>query len=154
MNAGLQDTVSSIDRLEQAKKDLAGAFDPSGRDDPEIALPQAIQAGVPAPSGKFAFESRAMQGIWAAAPYLHNGSVPTLEDLLKPSDQRSKTFTIGPNYDVAAVGIAKVQTKFTTPLVTTGCENLGSGNSNCGHEFGTSLPADDKKALLEYLKTL
>jgi hypothetical protein len=39
-------------------------------------------------------------------------------------------------------------------LTTTDCAGLNSGNSNCGHEFGTQLPSDDKKALFEYLKTL
>ena len=101
------------------------------------------------------YESRVMQGIWAAAPYLHNGSVPTLWDLLQPAAQRPTSFKIGPNYDpTGKVGLAAEQTKFNYTLVTTGCANLNSGNSNCGHEFGTHLTDAQKKALLEYLKTL
>ncbi len=116
---------------------------------------------VPASPGSY--ESRVMQGIWAAAPYLHNGSVPTLDDLLKPATERPTSFRIGPNYDpTGKVGLAATQTKFNFTLQT-GCvpKNdprykavLNSGNSNCGHEFGATLKPDEKAALLEYLKSL
>jgi hypothetical protein len=122
-------------------KDLKGAF----RD------PQLAAANV-APS--FPYESRVMQGIWAAAPYLHNGSVPTLAELLKPASERVKAFKIGPAYDIVNVGLAVEQTKFDFTLKTTDCADRNSGRSRCGHEFGTQLSADDKKALLEYLKIL
>jgi hypothetical protein len=102
----------------------------------------------------FKYESRVLYGVWAAAPYLHNGSVPTLEDLLKPAAERPKSFKVGPAYDPVKVGLAADQTAFNYTLTTTGCDQRTSGDSNCGHEFGTSLSADDKKALLEYLKTL
>jgi hypothetical protein len=95
-----------------------------------------------------------MQGIWAAAPYLHNGSVPTLFELLKPVDQRVKAFKVGPAYDTLNVGLVAEQTQFNYTLTTTDCSDRNSGNSRCGHEFGTQLSADEKKALLEYLKTL
>ena len=101
-----------------------------------------------------AYEARVMQGIWAAAPYLHNGSVRSLEDLLKPAGERAKSFRIGPAYDIESVGLAAEQTVFDYTLETTGCDQINSGSSNCGHEFGTSLPADEKRALLEYLKSL
>ena len=95
-----------------------------------------------------------MQGIWATAPYLHNGSVPTLAELLKPASQRVKSFKIGPAYDTVNIGLAVEQTQFNFTLTTTDCSDLNSGRSNCGHEFGTSLSDAEKKALLEYLKTL
>ena len=100
------------------------------------------------------YEARVLYGVWAAAPYLHNASVPTLADLLKPAAERPKDFKIGPNYDAAAVGMATQQTAFDFTLHATGCDDRNSGDSNCGHDYGTSLPANDKKALLEYLKTL
>ena len=106
------------------------------------------------PPQKGSYEARVMQGIWAAAPYLHNGSVPTLAELLKPAATRVKQFKIGNAYDTVDVGLATEQSQFNQTLVTTDCSNLNSGNSNCGHEFGTKLPDADKKALLEYLKTL
>ena len=101
----------------------------------------------------FVYESRVMEGIWAAAPYLHNGSVPTLADLLEPADKRPKSFKIGPNYDIDKVGIAVEQTKFGDQTLVVSPDR-NSGNSNAGHEFGSDLSADDKKALLEYLKKL
>jgi len=106
-----------------------------------------------APQGTFVYEARVLKGIWAAAPYLHNGSVASLAELLKPAAQRTKDFKVGPAYDTKNVGLAAEQdTAFT--LETTGCEDRASGNSRCGHEYGTQLPDGDKKALLEYLKTL
>ncbi len=95
-----------------------------------------------------------LEGIWAAAPYLHNGSVPTLAQLLTPSLERVGTFAIGPAYDTANVGLAKQQGAFSFTLHTTGCTDVDSGNSHCGHDFGTTLPAQEKTALIEYLKTL
>jgi cytochrome c5 len=121
--------------------DLKGAF----------REPQATAANA-APS--FPYEARVMEGIWAAAPYLHNGSVPTLAELLKPASERVKEFKIGPAYDIEAVGLAVGQSKFDFTLKTTDCSDRNSGKSRCGHEFGTKLSADDKKALLEYLKIL
>ncbi len=101
-----------------------------------------------------AYESRVLQGIWAAAPYLHNGSVPTLAQLLTPAAQRVSSFQVGPAYDQVNIGLAASQPGSTYTFQATGCDNLNSGNSNCGHEFGTTLSAANKKALLEYLKIL
>ena len=94
-----------------------------------------------------------LDGIWLRAPYLHNGSVPTLRDLLEPAAARPVTFWRGYNvYDPEHVG-----------FVTTGeaAEQAGSlhdtrlkGGGNQGHDFGTALPDEDKAALVEYLKTL
>jgi mono/diheme cytochrome c family protein len=114
-------------------------------------LPGAFRAPAPAVA---AYEARVLEGIWAAAPYLHNGSVPTLAELLKPAAERVAAFKIGPSYDLVNVGIAPEQTSFDQILTTTDCSDLSSGNSRCGHEFGTSLPQAEKQALLEYLKTL
>src|SRR5262249_44917436 len=94
---------------------------------------------------KGAYESRVLQGIWAAAPYLHNGSVPTLAELLKPAAQRTSSFSVGAKYDVDNVGLAATQDRSSQPRTVTGCEDLNSGNSNCGHEFGTKLSEQDKK---------
>ncbi|WP_319951544.1 di-heme-cytochrome C peroxidase [Sphingomonas caeni] len=103
--------------------------------------------------GTFKYESRVMFGIWAAAPYLHNGSVPTMWDLLKPASQRPVSFAVGPAYDPINMGLAPTQPGSYTH-VTTGCEDRNSGNSRCGHEFGVNLSNADKRALIEYMKTL
>ncbi|HEX5212090.1 MAG TPA: di-heme-cytochrome C peroxidase [Pseudolabrys sp.] len=147
--------------LPPALRDLQSAFRPptalsneklefhiQGIPVPDLAAPPA-----PPPS-KGSYEARVMQGIWAVAPYLHNGSVPTLAELLKPAAERVKQFKIGSAYDIGNVGLAAEQTQFGATMVTTDCNDLNSGNSNCGHEFGTRLSSPEKKALLEYLKTL
>ena len=61
---------------------------------------------------------------------------------------------IGPDYDQVNIGLAATQTQFGYTFQATGCDDLNSGNSNCGHEYGTTLSQSDKAALLEYLKTL
>jgi hypothetical protein len=100
------------------------------------------------------YESRVLRGIWATAPYLHNGSVPTLAELLKAPADRVAAFKIGPAYDLDNVGLAVEQTAFPQVLQTTDCTQLDSGNSRCGHDFGTRLLPSQKRALLEFLKTL
>ena len=100
------------------------------------------------------YAARVLHGIWAAAPYLHNGSVPTLADLLKPAAERPQSFEVGLVYDLENVGLAREQPGLSFRMITTGCEDPNSGNSRCGHEYGTKLPDCDKRALLEYLKQL
>jgi hypothetical protein len=116
-------------------------------------IPNLIAPATPLPP-KGAYESRVMRGIWAAAPYLHSGSVPTLAKLLKPAADRVRQFKVGPAYDTVNVGLAAEQTGFNGTISTTDCSDLNSGNSNCGHPYGTHLSDGEKKALLEYLKTL
>lgn len=101
-----------------------------------------------------AYEARVLEGIWATAPYLHNGSVASLAELLKPAAERAAVFRVGPNYDLVNVGLAVDQPGSGALRSTTGCEDKSGGNSRCGHEFGTQLAPGDKQALLEYLKTL
>ena len=103
------------------------------------------------PDGPYA--ARPLHGIWAAAPYLHNGSVPTLYDLLLPPDQRPKAFALGAReYDPAKLGF--VVTADCSPqdcLVDTTLTDYGNGNG--GHLYGTDLAPSDRTALLEYLKS-
>jgi len=94
-----------------------------------------------------------LDGIWLKAPYLHNGSVPTLRDLLEPAAQRPKMFWRGYDvYDQAKVGF--VSDTPEAQRVGTKLDTASKGGGNHGHEFGTSLSASDKDALVEYLKTL
>ncbi len=123
-----------------------------------ISKIEAIKGAYPIPGLGAApppgYEARVLQGIWAAAPYLHNGSIPTLAELLKPSDKRVSEFKIGTAYDPETVGLAADQPNSSFTLKTTGCEDPQSGDSHCGHDFGVTLSDDQKRALLEYLKTL
>lgn len=94
-----------------------------------------------------------LDGLWLRAPYLHNGSVPTLAALLQPPEQRPKVFYRGSDvYDPEQMGFRSGEPtagergfRYDTAL---------PGNGNQGHTYGTDLPADEKRALLEYLKTL
>jgi len=107
----------------------------------------------------FGYANSPLDGIWLRAPYLHNGSVPTLRDLLQPSANRPKTFYRGYDvYDQKNVGfvtdVAEENGKKFFLYDTD--ENKEPGNSNKGHEgkrYGTELSAAEKDALLEYLKT-
>ena len=94
-----------------------------------------------------------LDGIWLKAPYLHNGSVPTLRDLLEPAANRPKVFWRGYDvYDQSKVGF--VSDSPEAKRVGTRLDTASKGGSNQGHEFGTRLSATEKDALVEYLKTL
>jgi hypothetical protein len=98
-----------------------------------------------------------LDGIWLRAPYLHNGSVPTLRDLLNPAAERPTTFYRGNDtYDQNGVGfVSNLPGEGATSY--TPIDTARQGNGNGGHEgpeYGTDLPDSDKEALLEYLKTL
>ncbi len=96
------------------------------------------------------YKARPLSGIWAASPYLHNGSVPTLKDMLKIPELRPQTFYVGSReFDPIDVGLYSGEGENSSLFDT----SLG-GNSNGGHLYGTHLSEEDKKALLEYLKTL
>jgi len=95
-----------------------------------------------------------LDGIWITAPYLHNGSVPTLEDLLN-SPQRpvywSRTGE-STNYDYEKVGW-----RYERPEKPKGKWTFDTtlpGYSNQGHYFGDKLSKEERKAVIEYLKTL
>lgn len=94
-----------------------------------------------------------LDGIWLKAPYLHNGSVPTLRDLLEPAANRPKVFWRGYDvYDQQKVGF--ITDGPDAQRTGTRLDTAAKGGSNQGHEFGTELSAADKEVLLEYLKTL
>ncbi|RDV24600.1 hypothetical protein DXV75_12945 [Alteromonas aestuariivivens] len=94
-----------------------------------------------------------LDGLWLRGPYLHNGSVPTIRDLLLPADQRPVSFYRGYDvYDQQNIGFVSQGSK--AQRYGTLLDTRVKGNSNQGHEFGTQLMAADKAALMEYLKTL
>ena len=108
------------------------------------------EIGSPLNSHPDGYKARPLSGIWSSAPYLHNGSVPTLVDLLKPSAERVKHFHVGSReFDVQAVGLADADDAHSSAFDTS-----LPGNSNVGHLYGTTLLETDKRDLLEYLKSL
>jgi mono/diheme cytochrome c family protein len=103
------------------------------------------------------YANQPLDGIWARSPYLHNGSVPTLRDLLEPVRSRpSKWYRGSDILDLVKVGYrsdAYGYAKQDLFLYDTSVP----GNSNSGHEgkvYGTELSAADKDAIVEYMKTL
>ncbi len=99
------------------------------------------------------YANQPLDGIWARSPYLHNGAVPTLRALLEPADARPVTFYRGSDvFDWSAVGYVSEAAAPGAFLFDTRLP----GNTNTGHEgvdYGTALSADEKSALVEYLKT-
>jgi mono/diheme cytochrome c family protein len=107
-----------------------------------------------------AYKARPLAGVWATAPFLHNGSVPSIYQLLSPQDERTTTFYKGTfEYDPRHLG-------YRTEAFTNGFmfDTRITGNHNSGHEFragkrgdgviGRLLQPEERWALLEYLKVL
>lgn len=106
------------------------------------------------------YKARPLDGVWSTAPFLHNGSIPNVYELLSLPSERSSTFWLGTyEYDAVKLGyVTGRQSKgfeFDTRL---------PGNSNGGHVFsndktakgviGPALSHGERMALIEYLKAL
>jgi hypothetical protein len=101
----------------------------------------------------FQYKARPLDGIWATAPFLHNGSVPNLDELLKPVAARVTKFQMGSReFDVQAVGYRTDLGDFTFDTTAQ------PGNSNAGHDYDgralTNLTATDFPALSGLAKQL
>ena len=97
-----------------------------------------------------AYKARPLDGIWATAPYLHNGSVPNLYEVLLPSEERSKTFHTGSRkFDTEKVGFETGPSEGSYEVDTS-----VPGSMNIGHDFGATLEDADRWAVVEFLKTL
>ncbi|WP_299632208.1 hypothetical protein [uncultured Roseobacter sp.] len=105
-----------------------------------------------------AYVAPPLDGIWASAPYLHNGSVPTVWHLLTP-DQRPETFEVGGHMlDFTRLGLRLQDGRypfdyapFSKPVIL---DTTHPGLGNGGHDFGATLSEADKSALIEFLKQL
>jgi hypothetical protein len=106
------------------------------------------------------YRARPLDGIWATAPYLHNGSVPNLYFMLSPASERPRRIYLGNRqFDPKEVGFEYAEFDGTFLLDTT-----KPGNSNEGHEFrdgptgkgviGPAFTDEQRWQLIEYLKTL
>jgi mono/diheme cytochrome c family protein len=105
------------------------------------------------------YKAAPRDGIWAEGPYIHNGSVPNLYEMLIPAAQRTKKFYLGRDFDPVKVGVDTTGNSgkflYDTTLV---------GNSNAGHSFengplgngiiGPLLTDEERWALIEYLKSI
>ena len=110
------------------------------------------------PPSLSSYKANPAEGMWASPPYLHNGSVPNLYELLSPAKERPKTFFIGRDLDPVKVGVdtsgASGKFLFDTSLF---------GNSNIGHSFengsgpgviGPLLTEKERWTLTEYMKSI
>lgn len=97
------------------------------------------------------YKARPLSGIWASAPYLHNGSVASLQELLAPATRRTTFYTGRVEFDAEAVGLGR---KILSTEQVSLLDTRLPGNSNAGHLYGTGLSHGDKLDLIEYLKTL
>ncbi|WP_295388531.1 cytochrome c [uncultured Thiodictyon sp.] len=106
-----------------------------------------------------------LDGVWATAPYLHNDAVPTLAALLDPSARPAywrarRTADGAPIYDPESLGWAydTLSQGKSAAMSWDECDQVydstGKGYGNGGHRFGDTLSAADRRALIEYLKTL
>jgi hypothetical protein len=114
---------------------------------------------LPRPSQVPIYKAAPREGVWATPPFLHNGSVPNLYELLLPAKERSKKFYVGREFDPVKVGL-DTSGKSGGFLIDTALR----GNSNAGHSFengplgngviGPLLTEDQRWALVEYLKSI
>jgi hypothetical protein len=103
------------------------------------------------------YKAAPRDGVWATPPFLHNGSVPNLYELLLPASERTKKFYVGREFDPVKVGL---DTRSGTFLLDTTLR----GNSNAGHSFedgplgngviGPRLSDEQRWAIIEYLKSI
>ncbi|MFT3713042.1 MAG: hypothetical protein QM817_35765 [Archangium sp.] len=102
------------------------------------------------------YEGKSLAGIWAAAPYLHNGSVRTVSELLKKPAEREQQFEFGTlDYDPENLGFVDTPSDSASDYPSSHRFDVSlHGNSNRGHDFGTALSTDQKKELIEFLKVL
>jgi hypothetical protein len=111
------------------------------------------------PAPESVYKAAPRDGVWATPPFLHNGSVPNLYEMLVPASERPKKFCIGREFDPIKVGLDTTCGPGTFVLDTTLL-----GNSNAGHSFqdgprgngtiGPLLTDDQRWALVEYLKSI
>lgn len=104
------------------------------------------------------YANQPLDGLWLRGPYLHNGSVPTLADLLKPAAERPKAFLRGRGQDVIDPVNGGFRTLACDPAVkppagTLCFDTTKPGNGNGGHLYGTDLAAAQNADLVSYLLT-
>ena len=121
----------------------------------------------PNPLPEPAYRARPLDGVWVMAPYLHNGSVPSLDLLLRPAAKRPQKFCLGArDYNPQLVGYDSVASCAQGESLFATTDTAGTpikGNSTAGHSFedgigpgvvGRALNDDERVSLIEYLKTL
>lgn len=100
------------------------------------------------------YKARPLNGIWATAPYLHNGSVANLWEIMQKPKDRSNSFWVG-SREFDPINVGYVTNEGLSEFKVNGINNkVMPGNSNSGHIYGTSLTDTEKWQVVEYMKTL
>jgi mono/diheme cytochrome c family protein len=104
-----------------------------------------------------AYKGRPLNGIWSTAPYLHNGSVKSLFELMLPEGKRDPQFWVG-NHEIDPVNVGFVDGKsaeYPYGSMFDVNDPKSRGNSNAGHDYANERYTDaERMALVEYMKTL
>ena len=130
----LEDEAEKLNSVLHAMAEKSSAPSDCGPDDPLMA-----------------YKGRPLDGIWATGPYLHNGSVANLYEVLLPAEERMKQFYVGSrNFDPKHVGFENKKGPDTFLFDTS-----KPGNSNAGHIYGNSrFTEEEREQLVEYMKSL
>ena len=140
-----------IDRLENRSVRKGPAFEPTFR------APLLDSEKWSDTKGRKVYRSKTLVGIWATAPFLHNGSVPTIFDLLHPAAERPTQFRVGHHeYDPVKLGIETDPSRLSPPpnAMPYELDTRLPGNWNTGHEwwFYPSLDDTQRFEIIEFLK--
>ncbi len=106
------------------------------------------------------YVAQPLDGIWATAPYFHNGSVPTLWHLFHPEDRPLVWKRNEDGYDQRRVGIEVEELKEVPPSAKRSSQRREYfdtrlfSKSAQGHTYPSALSEEEKQAVIEYLKTL
>ena len=134
----------------------ASASTPGPRRTPTPPTPRRCELGVErkAMVKDVGYASQPLDGIWLRAPYLHNGSVPSLTALLMPPEARPAASGAAATSTTPRRSASAAARPTTTARGLFRFDTAERGNGNGGHLYGTDLPDADKAALIEYMKTL
>ncbi len=158
--AGVQSFLGILPPPQVAPEMAAPGFmaRPSPPPPPGSPLSLCMQYATSSNYAALAYKARPLTGVWATAPFLHNGSVPTLYDLLLPPAQRPASFNLGTReFDPKRVGFVTTPTAENRFVFTvkTADGAVVDGNSNQGHDYdNASLSERQRLALVEYLKII
>jgi hypothetical protein len=141
------------------KRILARALEPLKLTEAEAADLHGFRTFPLPPPPRATYKAAPRDGVWATPPFMHNGSVPNLYEMLIPAKERSKKFYVGREFDPVKVGVDTSGNSGTFLLDT-----ALHGNSNAGHSFengprgngviGPLLTEKERWAIVEYLKSI
>lgn len=122
------------------------------------AIEETAYAGMISAEATGLYAAPPLGGLWASAPYLHNGSVPTIAALLDPGARPARFMVGGHALDFEALGLLLEEEGYPegyAPFSTPGLyDTARPGQGNGGHDFGRELSPEDRRALIEFLKLL